>query len=179
MTVTRLPTRVKPPDTGKPRTRVSKALRRQQIIQMLLAGQSQAEIARQLKMSPGAVSTAVIAILDAWEQQEAAAVEKVRALQLARIDALVNAHWDAAVGVRVNDETGELEQVAPSVKATDAIRQLEALRARIAGTEAAQKVIHSGSIGFKLDAAEIAEAEKAWLASGGDVIDGTASELTG
>lgn len=179
MTVTRLPTRVKPPDTGKARTRVSKAMRRQQIIQLLLAGMSHAEIGARLKMSPAAVSRDVVAILDAWEQQEAAAVEKVRALQLARIDALVNAHWMAAIGQRVNEETGEVEVVAPSVKATDTIRQLEALRARIAGTEAAQKVIHSGSIGFKLDAAEIAEAEKAWLASGGDVIDGTASELTG
>lgn len=172
MTVTRLPTRVKPPDTGKPKTRVGKAARRQQVINLLLAGASEAEIGKALGMAPAAVSRVVLSILDAWEQQEQAAVEKIRALQLARIDRLVRAHWNAAIGVGP-DGTPR----APSTKATDTIRQLEALRARIAGTEAAQKVIHSGSIGFSLDPAEVAQADQAWLASGGEVVEGTADEI--
>lgn len=170
--VANLPGRVTPRQRGRPKTRVGKAARRQQIINLLLAGASEAEIAQTLSVSPAVVSKVVLSILDTWEQQEQAAVEKIRALQLARIDRLVRAHWNAAIGLGPDGTSRP-----PSVAATDAIRKLETLRSQIAGTQAAQKVIHSGSIGFSLDPAEVAQADQAWLASGGEVVEGTADEL--
>jgi DNA-binding CsgD family transcriptional regulator len=170
--VTNLPDRIAPRPRGRPQTRVGKAQRRHQVVTMLLAGASEADIARTLKITPAAVSKIVGQVLDAWESQEQASVEKVRTLQLARIDRLIRAHWNAAIGVRDDGTT-----TAPSVKATAEIRNLEALRARIAGTEAARRVEFSGSLGFSLEREEVERADQAWLNSGGPVLEGTATEI--
>ncbi len=160
---------------GKPGTRVTKAMRRHQVVSLLLAGASEVDIAKALGITPGRVSTIVMSVLDAWESAERANVDKVRALQVARIDRLIQAHWNAAIGVRADGTA-----TAPSVKATAEIRNLEALRARIVGTEAARKFEVSGSLGFHLEASEVERADEAWLASSSaaeDVIDAVALEL--
>lgn len=170
--VTNLPNRIAPRDRGKPSTRVGKAQRRHQVVTMLLAGATEADIARTLGITSQRVSDIVAKVIEAWESSERANVEQVRALQLARIDRLVRAHWNAAIGVRDDGTT-----TAPSIKATAEIRNLEALRARIAGTEAAKRVEFSGSLGFTLDRDEVNRADQAWLTSGGDVLEGTATEI--
>lgn len=170
--VTELPARVAPAQRGRPKTRVAKALQRQKVINMLLAGATEQQIADTLDMRPSSVSKIVLAVLDAWETAEQANVEKVRTLQLARIDRMVRALWNDAVGVR-SDGTA----TQPSLRAIAEIRNLEALRARIAGTEAAKKVEVSGSLGFHLDSDELERAEQAWLGSAGDVVEGVAREL--
>ncbi len=173
--VTKLPERIASTASsrqGKPITRVTKAMRRQQIITLLLSGRTEVDIAKALGMTPAAVSKIVLNVLDSYERAERASVEKVRALQLARIDELIKAHWNDAVGVR-DDGTRK----AASLRATAEIRNLEQLRARIVGTEAAREVHVSGSLGFKLETDEVERADQAWLQSGGDVVEGTAVEL--
>lgn len=176
---TSLPERRRRPDdrpSRRPSTKVKRAVERQQVIQLLLGGASRVEIATALNLTPARVSTITMQILEDWEAAEQGAVEKVRALQLARLDRLERAHWGAAIGQVV--ENGAVRQTAPSLKATEAILKIEQLRARIAGTEAPRKMEVSGSVGFHLDAAEIERADRAWLESGGDVtVDATASEI--
>lgn len=170
-----LPTRVRHKDIktrNKPHTRVKAAVRRQQVIRMLLAGASEAEIAQTLGITSSRVCELVIRILDDWESAERANVDRVRALQLAKLDRLERAHFNNAVGVAADGT-----QTQPSIKAADLILRIEALRARISGTEAAKKVEFSGSLGFHLDREEIEQDEAAWAASGGDIIEGSAREL--
>jgi hypothetical protein len=178
-TTTSLPNRRRRPDdrpSRRPSTKVKRAVQRQQVIQLLLGGASRQEIANALEMTPDRVSTITMQILEDWEAAEQGAVEKVRALQLARLDRLERAHWGAAIGQVVED--GTVRQVPPSLKATEAVLKIEALRARIAGTEAPRKMEVSGSVGFHLDVAEIERADRAWIESGGDVvIDATAREI--
>lgn len=174
--VTDLPTRVRHQDIktrNKPGTRVKAAVRRQQVIRMLLAGATEAEIAQALAISRSRVNTLTLQILDDWESAERANVDRVRALQLAKLDRLERAHFNNAVGVAADGTATQ-----PSIKAADLILRIEALRARIAGTEAAKKVEFSGSLGFHLDRAEIEADEAAWAATGGDIVEGTAREIT-
>ncbi len=177
--VTELPTRRTSPTgrdprtAGKPSTRVSKAQRRHQVVSLLLAGASEVDIAKALGITAARVSQIVMRVLDDWESAERANVERVRTLQLARLERLIQAHWNAAIGVRPDGTP-----TTPSTKAAAEIRNLEALRARIAGTEAARRVEVSGTLGFTLERDEVERADQAWLESGGgDVIDGVATEL--
>lgn len=161
---------------GRPKGRLSRAQLRHNVVTMTLAGASQAEIAEALGVTRSRVSRAVNRVLDEWEAEDRSRIEEVRELQLRRIDRLIRAHWGDAIGVRP-DGTAK----PPSVKATDTIRKLEALRARIAGTEAPKRLEVSGEIGVVIDAAEQARLDEAWRSSGGDVIDhvGEPRELPG
>lgn len=157
---------------GRPKGRLSRAQLRHNVVTMTLAGASQAEIAEALGVTRSRVSRAVNRVLDEWEAEDRSRIEEVRELQLRRIDRLVRAHWNDALGIR-DDGTSK----PPSIRATEAIRKLEALRARIAGTEAPKKVEVTGELGLVIDAEEIDRLDAAWAGSGGDVIDGTAHEL--
>ncbi len=148
-------------------SKVAMAQRRQQIIRLLLAGATEEQTAEALGITTNAVAKMVERILADWTRTEQTSVERVRALQLGRIDRLIRAHWNAAIGISADGTS----TVTPSLKATGEIRQLEALRARIAGTEAATKVEHSGSLGFHLEPGEIESLDKAWRESGGDIVD--------
>lgn len=173
--VTTLPTKRRLPDdrpSHRPSTRVKRALERQQIINLLLGGATEVEIAKALDIKAQRVTNLIGRILDSWEKAEQADVEKVRALQLARLDRLVRAHWPASVGIGANGA-----QVAPSRQSAEFILKAEMLRADIAGTKAAKRIEVAGSVGFHLEPEDIARADQAWLASGGDAIEGTATDL--
>lgn len=157
---------------GRPQGRLSQAEFRHNVIRLTLAGASQEDIAQALGATRSRVSRALNRVLDEWESQDKKRIEDVRELQLRRIDRLVRAHWNDALGIR-DDGTAK----PPSIRATEAIRKLEALRARIAGTEAPKKVEVTGELGLVIDAEEIDRLDAAWAGSGGNVIDGTAHEL--
>lgn len=157
---------------GRPQGRLSQAEFRHNVIRMTLAGASQEEIAEALKATRSRVSRALNRVLDEWESQDKKRIEDVRELQLRRIDRLVRAHWNDALGIHP-DGTSK----PPSLRATEAIRKLEALRARIAGTEAPKKVEVTGELGLVIDREEQERLDAAWAGSGGTVIDGTAHEL--
>lgn len=152
--------------------RVRRAQRQTQVLSMLLGGATEEEIAETLGMRRDTVVTTIRRYLKRAAEEDRAKVEHVRELQLRRIDRLVRAAWPDAVGVNTD---GTRKPV--SLKAVAEIRNLEALRARIAGTEAPKKVEVSGDIGIALSAEEAQRLESAWAASGGDVIESSAIEL--
>ncbi len=149
-----------------PKGRVSRATRRHQVIQLLLGGRSEHEIAEHLGVREKTVRNIILHTLETWETQDKASIEQVRELQLKRIDQLVQAHWASALGVQPDGTRRN-----PSLKATAEIRQLEAPRSRIAGTEAPKRLEISGELGFTLEQSSIEAAEAAWAQSGGEVID--------
>lgn len=158
---------------GSPKGRVTAAKKRHEIITMLIAGATEAEIAETLDLRPGSVSKVVVQQLEKWENEDRAQIEHVRELQLKRIDRLIRAHMPNALGLpkRAGDAARE-----PSVKATDTIRKLEELRARIAGTEAPKRIEVGGEISHVIDAAEAERLENVWAQTGGEVIDATVVE---
>lgn len=173
--VTPLPTKRTLPDDRPPRnltTRVQRALVRQKITNLVLGGATEQEIAKALDLTPKRVTVVLGQILNSWESAEQANVDKVRALQLARVDRLLRAHWPAAVGIGPNGT-----QVPPSRQAAEFCLKAEMLRSDLAGTKAAKRVEISGTIGIEMHEGEIERLDQAWLNSGGDVIDGTATEL--
>jgi hypothetical protein len=151
--------------------RVKAAQHRHQIMNMLLAGATEAQCAEALGISLQKTKRMVAQILEVWRETDLAAVEAVRELQLKRIDSLVRTLYPKAVGM--DPVSGDRKE--PSLKAIAEIRKLEGLRARIAGTEAPKRIQVDGSLGFHLEPDEIERAEQAWLGEG--AVDGTAVEV--
>lgn len=159
---------------GRPTTRLAKAERRHAVVQMMLAGRSVEDIAAELGVRKPTIYKLVNDICEAWTKLEQHSVERIRAVQLQRIDQLVAAHYQAAIGEVKEDGT----VVKPSIPATSEIRQLESLRAQITGTLAPKRVDVSGSIGMHIDADEVAKLDRAWAASGGDVVESYVREIS-
>lgn len=157
---------------GRPQGRVSRAQRRHRVVRMMLAGASELEIAQALDMRPSGVSKIVTGLLEEWESQDKAAVEALRELQLQRLDRLLQAVWPDAIGI---DPQGNRKTV--NLKAVDRALKIEALRARIAGTEAPRKVDLSGDFTFAMSVEEAEDLDRAWVDSGGEVLEGHAVEL--
>ncbi len=162
------------PRRGNPKGRVTRAMRRRQVVQLLLSGRTEEEIADTLEMRREGVSKLINDVMDRWEQEEANNVEHVRELQLRRIDRLVRALWPDAIGA---PEYEGGPQRKPSPRAIGEVRKLEALRASIAGTEVARKLEVSGSIEHLVTPEEVRRLDEAWQASGGQVVEGEAVEL--
>jgi hypothetical protein len=109
-------------------------------------------------ITPGSVEMLINGALEEWKARDASNVEAVRAMQLTRLDAML-----AAIST---------EALKGNLKAVDRVLRLEALRAKIAGTEAPRRLEVSGSIALGVEEAEIERGEQAWLEAGGDdVID--------
>ena len=159
---------------GSPAGRVTRAQRRHSVITMAMAGAEEAQIAEALGISRGQVSKILNKVLDEWLERDAASVEKVRELQLARIDRLEQALWADATGA---PETPGGPKRKPSLRAIAEIRKLEGLRSRIAGTEAPKKVELSGDVGVTFTPEQAAALDATWAASGGEAIEGTLVEL--
>lgn len=160
---------------GSPRGRLGRAQLRHQCIQMTLAGATQDEIAAALGVTRARVSKVVNRLLEEWEQKDKQKVEQIRELQLRRLDRLERAIWNKAIGVDVADDGTTIRRDA-SLKHIGEIRKLEALRARIAGTEAPKRVEMSGEV-FVIDQEEDDRLLRAWAHTGGAVIEGEATEL--
>lgn len=161
-----LPGRVGGADGRRLTGRAKAAHNRHAVMTMLIGGATPEEIARALEMPPARVRNIVSAVLEAWEDQDYREVEKVRELQLQRIDRLVRVLWTRATGA---------EGRPPDLKAVAEIRQLENLRAELTGTKAAKKIEVGGTLAFTVERDEIDRLEAAWTQ--GEVVDGTAREL--
>ena len=160
-----------PGNAGRISPRVQAAHDRHNVLQLLLGGATEQEVAQALGMKPARVKRLIRQILETWRDTDLAAVESVRNLQLTRIDRMVRTLWPRAMGM--DPVTGESRE--PSMKAIAEVRKLETLRARIAGTEAPKRIQVDGSLGFHLEPEEIARAEQAWLGEG--AVEGTAAEV--
>lgn len=159
---------------GRPTNRVRAAQLRHQVMNLVVAGATERQIAEALGISERRVASIISKTLDRWLERDHRVVEKVREIQLARIDALVSKLWPAATGAP-EYENGPPRQ--PNLKAIDRITRLEALRARIAGTEAARKIDVSGELGIHITSEQADALDRTWVGTGGDVIDGTLAEL--
>ena len=70
--------------------------RRRTISANLLAGLTYAEISRALNISKATITSDKKAILEEWRQQYAQEADQLVALQLRRLDVLLNAIWERA-----------------------------------------------------------------------------------
>jgi len=77
--------------------RVRAALRRQQAVQMRLAGASYQQIADKLECTPSAAYKMVAKAMRDADNKTGEAAEMLRGLELARLDALMLAAWKQAV----------------------------------------------------------------------------------
>jgi hypothetical protein len=161
-----LPGRVGGSDGRSLRGRALAAHNRHKVMTMLVGGATPQEIARALEWKLSKVQNIVSAVLESWEDQDYREVEKVREIQLQRIDRLVRTLWPKATGG---------EGRAPDLKAIAEIRQLENLRAELTGTKAAKKIELGGTLNFTVERDEIDRLEQAWTQ--GEVVDGIAHEL--
>lgn len=164
------------PPVGKaPQTRagrLSKAQKRSRILAMRASGATVEKIAEALA-AQGFPTTAhgVSRVLNNALAEMASAdeqvVDKVRAMQVERLDTALRAIWP-----RVRD--GDL-------KAIDRMLQIERTRARIMGTEAPTQVQVDGQVTHRLTKDEVDHEKELWLQAGGEQtsydVDGTASEL--
>lgn len=147
--------------------KVTRAKRRSDVLTLAVAGHTVEKIAEVLTekykgeglagITGRSVEITINHALEEWKARDAGNVEQVRAMQLTRLDAMLAAiSTDALKG---------------NLKAVDRVLRLEALRAKIAGTEAPRRLEVSGSIALGVEEAEIERGEQAWLEAGGDVID--------
>lgn len=161
------------PAEREPTGRVAGAKRRSEILSLAVAGADAARIAEVLTERYGkkgwkgikkaTVQGIINQALTEMQEADTATIEKVRALQLARLDHMLQT-W------MVKFDKPDLAENT-RLRIGDRILRLERLRAKIAGTEAPRKVELSGSIALGVDEKELERDERAWLDAGGNVID--------
>jgi predicted transcriptional regulator len=139
---------------------IERAKRRNRVLELRAAGLTEAQIAEQLSMSQSNVSRSIQRALTKWAEQDAQNVEQVRAMKLFELDQLKRAIWARAL-------KGDLNAVREAAK-------IIGMQSRIAGADSPVKIERHTTVEVGIDTAEIDRMESAWLASGGDVIDGTA-----
>lgn len=69
--------------------------RRQAVARLYLRGQTQHEIAAQVGVDQGTVSRDLAAIQKQWKSSAVAAIDELKAQQLAKVDALERTYWEA------------------------------------------------------------------------------------
>jgi hypothetical protein len=147
--------------------KVTRAKRRTDVLALAVAGYSADQIAEQLsekyvgqgmsRITKRAVQNTINKALTEWREQDSAKIENVRAMQLARLEEVLS-------GIYLKARKGDLGAV-------DRVVRLEALRAKIAGTEAPRRIDFKGEMDHRISPQEVEREEKAWLSAGGDAID--------
>lgn len=151
-------------DLGR-RTRggiIERAKKKNRILELRAAGLTESQIAEQLGMSQPNVSRSINRALKRWAEQDAQNVEHVRQMKLFELDQLKRAIWARAL-------QGDLNAVREAAK-------IIGMQSRIAGADSPVKIERHTTVEVGIDSAEIDRMESAWLASGGDIIDGTATD---
>ena len=101
-------------------------------LEMLVKGASQAEIARELGMSPGGVSGLVKRALEYRAEGLAGVTEQARTLLLLRYETLLKRLWGLATGDYVDPVTG-ISDNPPSLQAVDRVLKILEAIADITG----------------------------------------------
>lgn len=140
---------------------IERAKKRNRILELRAAGLTESQIAEQLSMSQPNVSRSINRALKRWAEQDAENVEMVRQMKLFELDQLKRAIWAKALN-------GDLAAVREAAR-------IIGMQSRIAGADSPMKIERHTTVEVGIDTAEIDRMETAWLASGGDVIDGTVS----
>jgi hypothetical protein len=168
-----------PPAEREPTGKVAAAKRRSEIMSLAVAGADASRIAEILTeryskkgwkgIKTSTVQSVINRALSEMQESDIATIEKVRTLQLARLDDLLQTLYPKVRDAKVPENT--------KLRITDRILRLERLRSKIAGTEAPRKLELSGRVALVIDPAEVEREEQAWLNSGGNVIDLEDSEV--
>lgn len=140
---------------------IERAKKRNRILELRAAGLTESQIAEQLQMSQPNVSRSINRALKRWAEQDAENVEHVRQMKLFELDQLKRAIWAKAL-------QGDLAAVREAAR-------IIGMQSRIAGADSPMKIERHTTVEVGIDTDEINRMESAWLASGGDVIDGTVS----
>lgn len=167
---------------GSPRGRIARATMVHDAITMLLSGATEHAIADALsrkyerKITPNRVANLLNDQLERWGTEDRSNADRVRELQLRRIDRLESAIWNDALGVRTDGTRKD-----PSLRAIAEIRKLEALRASIAGTHAPKRIEVAGNLDVAFSTEDFDTLETTWAQSGGDelIIDADVVEPAG
>lgn len=146
--------------TTRATPRVRNAQLRRRIIDLIVAGRTEQEVADELGIKRKRVSTIVTTVLSNWRTADIRQVEQLRTIQLARLDAAIRALMPKV-------EDGNLAAI-------DSLTKVEALRAKVAGTEKPVEHRHSHDVTHRLEERGAVEnLERAWL----DSVDGSAVEV--
>jgi hypothetical protein len=150
--------------------KVVRAKRRADVLTLAAAGHHPEAIAEQLAdrytsqglaaITKGSVERIINDTLTDLRESDLSKIDAVRTMQLSRLDRALQ-----AIGTKVAEG---------NLKAIDRMLKIEALRAKIAGTEAPKKLEVTGSIALGVEQEEVERGERAWLEAGGpdvDVID--------
>jgi predicted transcriptional regulator len=156
--------RPRPRDIGR-QTRagiLTRAQRRNRVLELRAAGLTEQQIADQLGMTQGAVSKIINKALRSWAEADGMNIEMVRAQKLFELDQLKKAIWARAL-------QGELAAVREATKIIQA-------QSKISGADAPVRVERHTTVELEVDSREIQRMEDAWLHSGGSVIDAVVAD---
>lgn len=152
--------RPRPRDIGR-QTRsgiLTRAQRRNRVLELRAAGLTEQQIGEQLGMTQGAVSKIINKALRAWAENEGRNVEMVRAQKLFELDQLKKAIWAKAL----NGDLGAVREAAKIIQ----------MQSKISGADAPVRVERHTTVELDIDQGEVQRMEDAWLNSGGGIIDG-------
>lgn len=143
------------------------AQRRAAVLRLRRSGATTEDISRAMTqqgdpITPQGVERIIVRALEELRGSALHDVENVRAGQLDRIDAMIAQLWPLVLD--------------KNLKAIDRVTNLERLRARIAGTEAPQRIEHAGLVEHRISREEVNHLQSLWLESGG--IEGTAEPVS-
>lgn len=143
--------------------KLTQAQKRSKVLALRAAGGTHEQIAEVLtrqghRTNRSGVAKIINGALEDLRAQDEAHVDMVRQLQLDRLDRMVAKLWPKVM-------EGHLKSIAE-------VRNIEQLRARIAGTEAPRKIEHSGQISHQVSREEVAQLEQAWVDSTAEDLDG-------
>jgi hypothetical protein len=142
--------------------KLTRAKRRNRILELRAAGLSEAQIGETMEMTQGGVSKVITAALKEWADRDGQNIEQVRAMKLFELDQLKRAIWARAL-------KGELPAIREAVKIIQ-------VQTRISGAEAPVKVERHTTVDIGIDPGEVDRMEQAWLDSGGEVIEGSVAD---
>lgn len=160
----------RPADLPEPQTRaekaratkVQKARRRMQVMDLRAAGLTNEQIAEHLGMTKNGVARVINNTLEEWGKRDQESAQKVRTQKMFELDQLKRAVWAKAI--------------SGDIKAIREVTKIIQLQARLAGAEAPVQHEHHGSVTqLHLDRGEIDRMERIWIDQGGTV-EGTATE---
>jgi predicted transcriptional regulator len=142
--------------------KLESAKKRHRVLELRAAGLTEEEIGEKLGIGQARVSKILTATLKGWAQKDEGNVDVLRQQRLFELDQLKRAIWADAL-------KGDVKAVREAIKIIQT-------QAKITGVEAPVRVERKVTVDIELDHREVDRMERAWLDSGGDVIEGVVAD---
>ena len=104
---------------GKKRLKIQRRRDTKKIGEMYLRGETQMQIAEELKMSVSTVCRDLKTLQDDWVESSLVDYDEAKAKELAKIDQLEREYWDAWVNSREDKETDTKKAISLAAKIED------------------------------------------------------------